>query len=235
MVLVLFAAAQPGRNPIARVLELRPLVGLGLISYGVYLWHWPISLWLDADSTGLDGVALFAVRAAVTLAVSIASYKLLEMPIRTGRLRIARGRPLLGAAVVVVAVATLLLVPALAFPTSREVPTVRAAGERGQSDRSRLRGQRCGATADRRCHPSTATSSSRYRGTRSPARSDCLAGIVGDTQGVEWETRPTPPERGALQVVRRDGRARRSRRPRCPLFVRRRTRGVCGDWKAPLD
>ncbi len=62
MVTVLAAAAQPGPNPLARVLELRPLVGLGLISYGIYLWHWPIALWITTGNTGLIGPPLFVVR-----------------------------------------------------------------------------------------------------------------------------------------------------------------------------
>ena len=123
MVAVLFAAAQPCANPIARLLELKPLVGLGLISYGVYLWHWPISLWLDEANTGLDGVALFAVRAVATLAVSLASYKLLEMPIRTGRISFRGSGRLVAAAAAVVSVAVLLLVPALAYPSTRTTPT----------------------------------------------------------------------------------------------------------------
>jgi peptidoglycan/LPS O-acetylase OafA/YrhL len=123
MVAVLFAAAQPCANPIARLLGLKPLVGLGLISYGVYLWHWPISLWLDEANTGLDGVALFAVRAVVTLTVSLASYKLLEMPIRTGRISFRGSGRVVAALAAVVSVAVLLLVPALAFPSTRTAPT----------------------------------------------------------------------------------------------------------------
>ena len=40
---------------------------LGLISYGVYLFHWPIFLVLSAQRTGLDQWPLFALRVAVTL------------------------------------------------------------------------------------------------------------------------------------------------------------------------
>ena len=83
---VLAAAAQPGTNPLAWFLRWRPLVGLGLISYGVYLWHWPIGLWVNADNTGFDGPALFFVRCALTLAAALASYFLVEMPIRRGAL-----------------------------------------------------------------------------------------------------------------------------------------------------
>jgi len=123
MVFVLFAAAQPCGNPLARLLELKPLVGLGLISYGVYLWHWPISLWIDGANTGLDGFPLFAVRAVATLAVSLASYRLLEMPIRTGRISFRGSGRVVAAIAAVVSIAVLLLVPALAFPSTRTAPT----------------------------------------------------------------------------------------------------------------
>jgi peptidoglycan/LPS O-acetylase OafA/YrhL len=82
-VVLIVAVRRPG--PVRWVLTQRPLVALGLISYGVYLYHWPLFLWLTADRTGLDGWALFAFRVAVTLAVAGASYYLLEQPIRRGR------------------------------------------------------------------------------------------------------------------------------------------------------
>ena len=84
---VIAASVQPGGGPVARVLSLPPLRGLGLISYGVYLWHWPIYLVLTPDRTGWDGYGLFAVRVAVTLAIAIASYHLVEMPVRRGVFR----------------------------------------------------------------------------------------------------------------------------------------------------
>jgi peptidoglycan/LPS O-acetylase OafA/YrhL len=78
------AAVHPQRGPLAAVLALAPLRGLGIISYGVYLWHWPVYLVLDAERTGLSGWALFAVRVVATLAISFASYRWIERPIRGG-------------------------------------------------------------------------------------------------------------------------------------------------------
>lgn len=81
---VIIGAAHGG--PLRRVLSLPPLRWLGRISYGAYLYHWPLFLWLDADRTGLDGVALFAFRVGVTLILAELSHRWLESPIRTGSL-----------------------------------------------------------------------------------------------------------------------------------------------------
>ena len=103
---VIAAAVHPQRGGVGRALSFGPLCALGLISYGVYLWHWPIYVWLDTQRTHLDGWALVALRIAVTIAVATLSYFLLEQPIRhgaiparraatrgTGAGRPARGRP----------------------------------------------------------------------------------------------------------------------------------------------
>lgn len=78
---VILAATQ-ARGPVRAALAWEPLRRLGLISYGVYLFHWPIFLWLTPDRTGLRPWPLFALRVAVTLVVALASYVLLERPIR---------------------------------------------------------------------------------------------------------------------------------------------------------
>ena len=45
-------------GPMRQMLSWRPLTVLGLFSYGIYLSHWPLFLWLDTERTGLDGWAL---------------------------------------------------------------------------------------------------------------------------------------------------------------------------------
>jgi peptidoglycan/LPS O-acetylase OafA/YrhL len=72
-------------GPVARGLGWAPIAAMGRVSYGLYLFHWPVFLWLDADRTGLDVWPLFVLRMAVTSAITIASYHLLEMPIRERR------------------------------------------------------------------------------------------------------------------------------------------------------
>jgi len=82
VVVVIAAASHPTRGPIATALSWKPLVAIGLISYGLYLWHWPLYLVLNQTRTGLDGSELLALRIAASFAVAIASYWLVERPIR---------------------------------------------------------------------------------------------------------------------------------------------------------
>ncbi len=100
-------------SPLRRALSLRPLVAIGLISYGVYLIHWPVFVIVDADRTGLDGPTLTIVRFVITAVIAIASYFLLERPIRLRQgtpLRVTAGAAAL-ASLAVIAVA-LVTIPA---------------------------------------------------------------------------------------------------------------------------
>jgi hypothetical protein len=72
------------REIIAVILAWAPFRFLGRISYGMYLWHFPLFLWLNHGRTGLLGIPLFAVRVLVTVAVATASFYLVEQPIRRG-------------------------------------------------------------------------------------------------------------------------------------------------------
>jgi peptidoglycan/LPS O-acetylase OafA/YrhL len=116
---VIVAALEPGY--FGRILSWRPLVAIGLVSYGLYLFHWPIFLWLSAQRTGLSPWPLFGVRVAVTGAVTVASYFLLEQPIRQRRrLRVPRvALPAIAGGVTLVLLASILVTvnpPASAIP-----------------------------------------------------------------------------------------------------------------------
>ncbi len=82
------AAAILPVGPVRTVLAVRPLRHLGRISYGVYLYHWPIFLWLRQE-TSLGTWPRFLLAVAITTGLAELSYRYLEMPIR-------RGRPILG-------------------------------------------------------------------------------------------------------------------------------------------
>ena len=99
----------PGRS--VRVLAWAPLVWVGRLSYGIYLFHWPLFLVLDAHRTHLHGVSLTVVRLAATVVAASISYYLLENPVRGRRfLPSARGlTTALGAVVAAVAVMALVV------------------------------------------------------------------------------------------------------------------------------
>jgi peptidoglycan/LPS O-acetylase OafA/YrhL len=104
---VIAAVAVDQDGLVGRILAVRPLVWLGAISYGVYLWHWPIFLVIDGERTGWSGFRLFAARCIATVGVAAASWWLIEQPIR--RWRPVRVPPLrLAVAVLASAVAVMV-------------------------------------------------------------------------------------------------------------------------------
>ncbi|MGB5016598.1 MAG: acyltransferase family protein [Candidatus Nanopelagicales bacterium] len=114
---------------LARGLSWRPLVWLGKISYGVYLWHWPIYLFLTPEHVDLSGLPLFAVRVALTLGTAQLSYTYLEMPIRRGalsRMSVPTRRTLLVATPVAVVAVTLTAFGLAKPPASDSLETLAA-------------------------------------------------------------------------------------------------------------
>jgi len=90
-VLVLIACAVHGeRSLVARLLSLRPLALAGLVSYGLYLWHWPLFVVFSERRLGLGAGALTLLRVGATLVVTLLSYHYLELPIRRHGLRFGR-------------------------------------------------------------------------------------------------------------------------------------------------
>ncbi|MFF2371308.1 acyltransferase family protein [Agromyces sp. NPDC058110] len=73
---------------VGRVLDLGPMRYLGRRSYGIYLWHWPVLVLLAAvlpraQAGTLPAYAIGVNAVAITLIASIASYRVLEVPVRT--------------------------------------------------------------------------------------------------------------------------------------------------------
>ena len=107
--LVLLGCALSGRRSfIARLLSFGPLRALGTVSYGAYLWHWPVNLVLTAERCHVHGFALHALRAAVTFGIAALSFHWLEQPIRRRGLPFGRARRIVPAAFVAAALAVVL-------------------------------------------------------------------------------------------------------------------------------
>ena len=97
----------------ARALATSVPVWLGTISYGIYLWHFPVAVFLDAGRTGARGPFLLVERVVVTVVLAAASFYLLERPVIEGRFwRSARAvAPAAAALAVTVAVVLTLSAP----------------------------------------------------------------------------------------------------------------------------
>lgn len=73
----------PGGS-LARLLSRPPIVLVGKISYGLYLWHWPMRLWITERFVPVPLVQVS--RVVATIAVSWLSFRFVEMPTREGSL-----------------------------------------------------------------------------------------------------------------------------------------------------
>ena len=80
------ALTVPG-SPVARVLDIAPIRWIGVRSYGIYLWHWPVIVLLGSalptwPREGLEAWALGGIALAITLVAAALSYRFVEQPIR---------------------------------------------------------------------------------------------------------------------------------------------------------
>ncbi|MCZ7526746.1 MAG: acetyltransferase [Acidimicrobiia bacterium] len=84
--LVVAAAVHPAAL-MGKVLGWRPLRAVGLRSYSLYLWHWPVyAITRPGLDVPLHGTPLLVARLALTAALAEASYRWVERPAREGAL-----------------------------------------------------------------------------------------------------------------------------------------------------
>lgn len=70
-------------NPISnRLLTSRPMIAVGLISYSLYLWHWPLITFAHILNRGDAPWAARAVAVALSVSFAWLTYKFVESPLR---------------------------------------------------------------------------------------------------------------------------------------------------------
>lgn len=71
----------------SRFLGSAPLRWVGVRSYGIYLWHWPVFMVTRPElDVPIDGLPLLALRLSATVVLADLSYRYIETPIRRGAL-----------------------------------------------------------------------------------------------------------------------------------------------------
>jgi peptidoglycan/LPS O-acetylase OafA/YrhL len=84
MIIVMPREAGKKRSWIVGVLESRPLVSVGLVSYSLFLWHYPVLQWLKRQGLTVDGIPGLVVNSAIVAVVagslSLLTYRWVELP-----------------------------------------------------------------------------------------------------------------------------------------------------------
>jgi peptidoglycan/LPS O-acetylase OafA/YrhL len=143
---IAIAALLVPRSLLGRTLELAPIRWVGLRSYGLYLWHWPVFVLVSASypvgpREGMDAVIRGAIALAISVVAAALSYRFIEQPIRRHGFRATaqavldsapRSRRALGAAfamVLMTGLAGTSIAALLADPGRGEAQTYIEAGQ----------------------------------------------------------------------------------------------------------
>ena len=103
---------------LSRVLAVRPFVWIGLISYSLYLWHWPIFAFTKYFWNSTPSPLINSLLAAASFFLAWLSYRFVEQPFRSRQTIRSRGQVfwLSGAAVSVLLLAAFGLWAGKGFP-----------------------------------------------------------------------------------------------------------------------
>jgi peptidoglycan/LPS O-acetylase OafA/YrhL len=87
--LLILAGTQAEESRVAAMLRVRPLVAIGLISYSLYLWHWPMIVFGGYYAFNPLG-PISILMAVLSVPVAWASWRYIELPFRKPRLLLSR-------------------------------------------------------------------------------------------------------------------------------------------------
>jgi peptidoglycan/LPS O-acetylase OafA/YrhL len=174
-IVVVAAAVHPGARWLGGLLSVPVLRWIGVRSYGIYLWHWPVVVLVSERDVGLPRPAMVVLWTVLTVGLAEASYRFVETPIRRGalsrwyhRLRTAEGpdRSVLWSRAQVAGLAVVFVVGGLGVRIANAEKVDIAVG--GQEQQLSL--------------PPTAPAAARV--TTLPARLPRRVAIVGDSQAT---------------------------------------------------
>lgn len=118
----LIVAAGPGAS-LNRVMSMKPVVFVGLISYSLYLWHWPVYVFARAAlfraPTPLETAGLIA----LSFALAVLSWRFVEQPFRNRAFRWPRAALFSGAGAAMATTAACALVVVIAGGLPQRFPS----------------------------------------------------------------------------------------------------------------
>ena len=148
-----------------KFLAAKPMVAIGLVSYSLYLWHWPLLALYRATSIGEGRLDVRLYLCAAALVLAAATYRYVEQPLRRGKLG---SRPVVVAGV---STAVFLVVAAVTFGALPQLKDDHRLAARAEND-----------LPPRVCHTKTLD----------PPVAKCLprpssrVGIWGDSMAYSW-------------------------------------------------
>jgi peptidoglycan/LPS O-acetylase OafA/YrhL len=128
---LVIAAGKSGTSIVGKALSLRPMVFIGMISYSLYLWHWPLIVFQKTDGLLIRGVSPSVTKLVLILAsfvLATLSWRFVELPFRNLR---QLSRPLIfriaTAAAAILLVAGTVIVGTRGFPSRYPAAAVNVA------------------------------------------------------------------------------------------------------------
>ena len=179
-IVVVAAGVHPGARLLGGVLSTPVLRWVGMRSYAIYLWHWPVVVLLAERDVGWPWPAMVVLWSVLTLGLAELSYRFVESPVRHGgltrwvqRLRTAEGpdRSVLWSRAQVTGLALVFVIGGLGVRLANAEKVDIAVG--GEEQRLSLPAA-----------PAPAVAAAPARGTTVPADLPRRVAIVGDSQAT---------------------------------------------------
>ena len=189
-------------GPLATAMSWGPLTWIGVRSYGLYLWSWPVQLAVEEHLDQLPRYLSSALVVAISIALAAVSLRLVETPLRlsTGWARrlVPRRSAWAGGLALVLAGLTLAAVNEVPPPASEQVTTEESAD-------LALRPPTTVLTAPTASTPDGSTPDGSTPGT-APATATRSVMVIGDSVAFVAAFASTPESLAAAGITSIDGR-----------------------------
>jgi peptidoglycan/LPS O-acetylase OafA/YrhL len=121
-------AGNSGGSLVGRLLSIRPLVFVGLISYSLYLWHWPVIVFARQMTVQTHlGLAVLVTALLITFVLAAASWRFVERPAQRLGLPTARALGFSAISVGSIALCGFVVLIGGGFPNRLAAPVLLAA------------------------------------------------------------------------------------------------------------